>query len=739
MSTQPPFYVKPLLIALIAVNSAAIAAEKPATKFDAITVTTTRSEQKLSEVPSTVSVQDERQIDQQNIKNIQDLIRYEPGVSVSGGNSRFGLSGFTIRGIGGNRVLTQVDGVSVAESFSFGDYVNSRRDYIDLDTVKQVEIIRGPASSLYGSDAIGGAVSFITKDAGDYLDEGDDVYLRLKTGYDGSDDSWLRSGTLAGRYGAVDSLVHIGRRTGQATDSYSSKGGTGPTRQKSNPQDYTRDNLLAKVGWDISDTQRLQLTYETFEQATDTKILSNYGTVFFGAITNTQTAEDNVERDRYALSHSLEMNSLFADRISSQLSYQDSKTRQRTYETRFASPGRPLPAVAQNRIRDSNYKDQRWVFNSMLNKAFTLGITEHELTYGVDIKRTKNSDLRTGSDTVVSSNTVKTALPTSDFPDPTATEYALFIQDQIKFGRWTVLPGLRYDHYKMEPHVTKDYMNSNPIDVNPSNYSDSTLSPKLGITYQVDDQHSIYGQYAAGYRAPKAVEIFGEFQNPGMYRTISNTSLKAETSNSYELGLRGQYSVGNASVALFYNRYSDFIEQTNRPSAVSGFPFGEFQYVNKDRVTIRGAEAKGELFLDAFGLPSGLSALGSVAYARGKDHGNGQALNSVDPLKGVFSLAYAQPNGRFGGDLSWTLVAKKNRFDKTQTSDQFATAGYGTLDLNGWWQVDEHFSINAGLFNLADKRYWNWGDVQGLSSTSPSLNRASQPGRHAAVNLIWEL
>ncbi|NLZ79928.1 MAG: TonB-dependent receptor plug domain-containing protein, partial [Gammaproteobacteria bacterium] len=201
MSMHPPFYVKPLLIALIAVNSAAIAAEKPVTKFDAITVTTTRSEQKLSEVPSTVSVQDERQIDQQNIKNIQDLIRYEPGVSVSGGNSRFGLSGFTIRGIGGNRVLTQVDGVSVADSFSFGGFLNARRDYVDLDTVKQVEIIRGPASSLYGSDAIGGAVSFITKDAGDYLDEGDDVYLRLKTGYDGSDDSWLRSGTVAGRYG----------------------------------------------------------------------------------------------------------------------------------------------------------------------------------------------------------------------------------------------------------------------------------------------------------------------------------------------------------------------------------------------------------------------------------------------------------------------------------------------------------------------------------------------------------
>lgn len=128
-----------------------------------------------------------------------------------------------------------------------------------------------------------------------------------------------------------------------------------------------------------------------------------------------------------------------------------------------------------------------------------------------------------------------------------------------------------------------------------------------------------------------------------------------------------------------------------------------------------------------------------MAYARGKDHGTGQALNSVDPLKGVLSLGYSQPNGLFGGNLSWTLVAKKNRIDKSETTNQFATPGYGTLDLNGWWQIDEHLSINAGLFNLADKRYWNWGDVQSLNSNSPSLTRASQPGRHAAVNLIWEL
>lgn len=733
MPSYPPAKLKPVLIALLMGNAAAIAAEKPATRFDAITVTTTRSEQKLSDVPSTVSVHDERQIDQQNIKNIQDLIRYEPGVSVSGGNSRFGLDGFTIRGIGGNRVLTQIDGVNVADSFAFGGFLNARRDYVDLDTVKQVEIIRGPASSLYGSDAIGGAVSFITKDAGDYLEAGDDVYLRLKTGYDGADDSWLRSGTAAARYTNMDALLHLGRRTGHASASHGKHGGNGAQRTKANPQDYTRDNLLTKLGWDLSEQQRLQLTYEKFADDTDSKVKSNYGISSFGATTHSQNAKDSVDRERYSLAHTLTFDSVFADRINSQLTYQDSKTRQRTYESRFAA------GQAQSRVRDSDYQEKLWAFNSMLNKAFMLGSSQHQLTYGIDIKRTKSSNLRAGSDTLLSSGMVKAALPTSDFPDPTTSEYALFIQDQIQLGRWTLLPGLRYDYYKMEPHVTGNYLNSNAVDSNPSNYRDSTVSPKLGITYQVNDQHSVYGQYAAGYRAPQAVEIFGEFENPGMYRTLSNTNLKAETSDSFELGLRGRYSVGNFSAALFYNQYDDFIEQVSRPSSKPGYPFGEFQYINKDRVNIRGAEVKGELFLDALGFADGWSTLGHIAYARGKDESSGEALNSIDPLKGVFSLAYRQPNGQFGGDLSWTLVAAKQRIDKTQTNNQYATSGYGTLDLNGWWHIDEHFSVNAGLFNLTDKRYWHWNNVQGLSSTDRGLARASQPGRHAAINLVWEL
>ena len=89
MSKRPPFARRPWLALLLLSPSLALAAEEAATQFDVITVTATRSEQKLDEVPSTVSVHDEREIDQRNVKNIKDLVRYEPGVSVSGTGSRF--------------------------------------------------------------------------------------------------------------------------------------------------------------------------------------------------------------------------------------------------------------------------------------------------------------------------------------------------------------------------------------------------------------------------------------------------------------------------------------------------------------------------------------------------------------------------------------------------------------------------------------------------------------------------
>lgn len=735
ISKYPPFARRSYL-ALLLGPSMVFAAERPATQFETITVTATRNEQRLDQVPSTVTVQTEQQVDQRNINDIRDLVRYEPGISVSGAGSRFGLGGFTIRGIGGNRVLTQVDGVAVPDAFTFGPFLNAQRDYVDPDTLKSVEIIRGPASSLYGSDALGGAVSFVTRDAGDYLDEGDDSAARLKTGYDGADDSWQRSATFAIRRGTLDSLLHLGRRDGQAQDSWGDGGGIGAARKGANPQDTRRENMLFKLGWDYQPDGRLQLAYERFKDQIDSQVRSDYSTA---GTTRRHDARDRSDRERITLSHDLQLASAITDRLHWQLTYQDSEMRQITDQERFSG------GSLRQRERDSRYQETLWAFNTQLDKSFTLGSAQHQLTYGVDVRRLESSDLRTGWEVFsgtglpVPPSPFTDTYPVSDFPDPVTHEYAVFIQDSIDIGRWTLLPGLRYDHYRLKPKVTDAYLNGNPVQTSPQTFSDGQLSPKFGVTYRLNTVHSLYGQYAAGFRAPNAVDIFGEFVNVASnYQTLANTRLKPETSHGLEVGLRSQYAQGSLGLALFYNQYDDFIEQVTLAGDPTGNGRLTFQYQNLDRVTIRGAEVRGELFLDSLGLPSGTSLRGTVAYARGRDEQSGEPLNTIDPLKGVLGVGYTAPDGRFGSELMWTLSGAKQRIDDS-TVNQFKTAGYGLLDLHGFVRIGDNLTLNAGLFNLTDKQYWQWGDVRGLTQSQPGLERYSQPGRHAAVNAVWEI
>ncbi|MEE3157222.1 MAG: TonB-dependent receptor, partial [Pseudomonadota bacterium] len=276
-----------------------------AVNLQAITVTATRSQRMVEEVPSTVSSLGRAQLDRELVNTTRQLVRGEPGVSVGGTGQRSGITGYNIRGIDGDRVLTQVDGVEIPNSFFNGPYANTQRNYVDPEIVKRVEILRGPASALYGSSAIGGAVSYFTLDADDIIKPGRDTGARLKTGYSSADESWLTSGTVAGRTGNLDALLHLSQRNGHETESYGSTGGIGLDRTAANPEDVQTTNLLAKLGWDYSDNGRLQLTYENYKDDRDTNQLSAVGGPYnagsgFGYY-ESREGNDTITRERYSL------------------------------------------------------------------------------------------------------------------------------------------------------------------------------------------------------------------------------------------------------------------------------------------------------------------------------------------------------------------------------------------------------------------------------------------------------
>ena len=189
-------------IALFLIAMGSLQAAEPQQVADAtapiVTVTATRTDHPIEDVPATVSVINEVEIERNLVKDIPGLVRYEPGISVSNNPGRFGPNGFNIRGIGGNRVLMQIDGIRLPDAFDFGSFSSASRNSVDIDAIKSVEILRGPASSLYGSDAIGGVVSYITKDPEDYMSlTSKPVYGSVKTGYASADKSWFGTATMA--------------------------------------------------------------------------------------------------------------------------------------------------------------------------------------------------------------------------------------------------------------------------------------------------------------------------------------------------------------------------------------------------------------------------------------------------------------------------------------------------------------------------------------------------------------
>ncbi|WP_085597354.1 MULTISPECIES: TonB-dependent receptor [unclassified Pseudomonas] len=740
-----------------------------AVNLQQVTISATRQEQDINSVPSTVSVHTREELDRQNVTNIKDLVRYEPGVSVGGAGQRAGISGYNIRGIDSNRILTQVDGVEVPNQFFSGPYAKTNRNYVDPEIVKRVEILRGPASVLYGSNAIGGAVSYYTLDPDDIIKPGQDFGARLKTGYSSANDSWLKSGTFAGRVNEFDGLLHLSQRDGHETESYGGNNGTGLARTAANPEDTRTTNVLAKLGWNYADNARLGLTYERYKDDRDTDQKSSYGGPFDkgkpaipgnilpGGMYQWRKGNDTLTRERFGLEHNFALDSLLADNIKWSLNHQVAKTTQGTEEFYYPITRKVL------RTRETKYEEQQWVFDAQLDKAFAIAETDHQLTYGTTLKRQKVTGSRTGNGVCLSVgrgcpsvgaiSTADVLNKSSDFPDPTINSYALFAQDQISWNAWTFTPGLRYDHIQLKPHMTQEFLNAvNPKGTTQVNVEEKTwhrVSPKFGLTYAFDEHYTAYGQYAEGFRTPSAKALYGRFENlADGYVVEPNSNLKPETSKGIETGLRGNFAAGSFDVSVFYNQYRDFInEDAINPGAQQT---AVIQSNNIKRATIKGAEAKGRLNLDALGAPQGLYSIGSVAYAHGRNNDNGEPINSVNPLKGVFGLGYDQDD--YGALLSWTLVKRKDRVDSTTfkapdgASSQFKTPGFGILDLTGFYKVTDDLTVNAGLYNLTDKKYWNWDDVRGYDgageagATAPAnLDRLTMPGRNFSVNLVWDI
>lgn len=708
--------------------------------LDAVVVTGARSERTLEATPATVDVLQGEDLNPARVQDIRDLVRELPNVSVRrapqrfgpviGSTGRDGNAGFNIRGLEGNRVLLTVDGVRIPRSLSGGLFGNAAfgRDYYDMGFISRVEIVRGASSALHGSDGLGGMVAMTTINPKDILRPGQTLGGRLGLTHDSENNGWNAGVIVASQVNeSAQWLGSVRSGRADALDNQGRVGGLGASRTEPNPQRDRDQSFLGKLVLTPSAEQQHTLTLEHVDKQTTVDALSAESVVAIGWRTNDLLGTSATDKQRVSWQGRWSVKHTMADQIRMTIAHQDAKASERSVEnrTRLSVVGSPMPAVGttQGRIRDNTYSEQMWQAVLQAEKTHAVGPDwAHTWVYGVEWTQTELTHLLTG--TVPPTGET---FPLKRFPDTTETTWGAFLQSEWVSDRWSIIPALRLDRFNIQPQTDPLYRST------ASTLSDSAVSPKLGVIFRPSERTSVFGNIAAGFRAPSAHEINSSFENPiatggrNPYRTIPNPELQPETSRTLELGARGQAHRLEWEVVAFTGRYKNFI--SDNPELLrteSGTDI--LQFINRARVQLSGVELKSR-----WQVAPGTWVRASYGLTEGKDTITQRPLNSVNPAQLTVGIDHRQGKWAVGATLSHVARKSPSDIDFTPLATQFATPAYTTLDLNASWHLRPGLRLSASVRNLTDETYWEWGNVRGVGAASAARDAFSSPGRSLAV------
>ncbi|RUO63508.1 TonB-dependent receptor domain-containing protein [Pseudidiomarina insulisalsae] len=691
------------------------------TPDEVITVVAHRQPRQLSEIAGTVSVITADEIARNMVLNAQDLVRYEMGVELDDASTRFGHSGFRIRGIGGNRTAVVVDQVAIADRFAVGSFSDTGRGLLDLGLANRVEILRGPASTLYGSDALGGVVAIQTLTPEDVLTSPTQgVTLRLGA----ASDAQRGYGRVATAFQQGDSSVLLAgsARYREEPDA------AGLDDAELDPQRVRQSGALLK--WQqLSAMGTWQVSFDALRETIETQVQHSLGS---GRQANTTALRGDDERFEWRAIVSLTTESkAWADRGQWRAYVQQAETHQHSYEER-ANLAEPLSI-----FRGFRYDYDSYGVAADLEMDLHWGGIPQRLGYGFELSRAEVWDERDAwqwnyAQQRLTKNLLGEIFPLRDFPRSRIDEAGIYLHDEIKLNQagLTLSPGLRYESYDLEvrsdPLFEERYPQSEVADL-----SHDAWLPKLGLLWPWSEQAEWFAQYARGYRAPPFADV-----NVGLYYpqfrvlAIANPDLEPERGVTFETGLRWHGQDTRVQVTAFHNRYSDFIESR----ASLGFdPQRQlliFQSVNRDKVVIEGLELSWQQQWDRR-----WSSEIWLQASRGEDETNGRDLATVQPPSMLAELRYSALNGVW--DTRVLLRAQRDQKELVDNDGEplFSAPGYATLDWLWQWYPRANLQVGVGLFNLTDRRYWHASQVGNYPQDDPVIPLLAQPGRHIRATL----
>lgn len=589
------------------------------------------------DTPQAVTAVDQDEIDQRQATTIGDLLEGIPGVSVQGGVSALG-QGFNIRGLGtgladsDSRILITVDGATkFFEQYRMGAFFSEPELY------KRVEVLRGPASStLYGAGVLAGVVNFTTKDASDFLEEGDRLAVRLKGATETNAQARLLSGIVAAE--PVEGVELLGNYSYRRAGNYAD--GRGDTVVPSNA---LSDSWLTKARVSIGGNRKHAIWASYQDWISDSTQIYDQAEAFA-----TTPVRRKVHDKTAVLGYLNDFDGSKLLNVEGQVSYADSRVRQS--ETSFLGPlaySEFSYVSKQAKVQNTSRAD----FGADLSAVLIVGGQWSEQN-----RRNPRKSSVTG--------VVTPGAPTH--PEGDMTRWGLFAQAELMWSdKLTVIPGARIDWTDLKPGET--IVNGRRVGIpGARRVKDQGVSPKIAAIYALSDWLSLFGSVAHTVRMPVLDELYSR-TNAAASNVALN--LRPEKSDNYEAGatvrfdgILGPRDRLRLKATAFRNNVRDLI---TRGTATSPY------FINVGRSRFEGVEVEAEYGQGNF------YARGNMAIIDGKDRLNDRYLNTIPANEYRLTLGYADPvSGLSGG---WTGEFAE-RQDKV-TAAALATPGYAVQNL----------------------------------------------------------
>ncbi len=689
-----------VFLGLCATGSVAMADGNVAST-ETVTVTGTRNPTSAVTFPGMVDVVDYDTIQADIPSTVSDLFYGMPNVQFAGGPRRTG-QGPSIRGLGGQDVLTLVDGVR--QSWTSG---HDGQFFLDPSLLAGVDVVRGPNSALYGSGALGGVIAFRTVDASDLLGANETAGIRVGLGYQGVDDELLYMATGFTHVGNLDVVGSIGRRT-----SGDIKLGSGATL----PADDDIVTGFAKAGYDFGDGLTVKVSYQGYQdeaiEPDDGQGLST-GAPIDKRVTNQQ--------------------------FSGQIDWKPSGTDLVDVHV--------VPYHLEGKVAETDPATGDFAVQSITTDGFS---ADNRIPFGfANVSGLFTFGGEWYQDSQVGTDSAGVGGVRSGVPDGKDEFWGLFAQIEANIdrplgapGKLTLIPAIRYDSF------------SSSSTGNPS-LNEGATSPKLAATYAPVDWFFVFGNVGKALRAPGINELYLSGIHfevphpilPGI--SVANTfepnpNLKPETSKYWEAGagllfnnvlatgdtLRGKASYWHQNVDDFID-LSVFLPPTfyslgcfTPPTFLADCNVGQTTSINVN-AELHGVELEASYDAPRWALDASYGTIG------GKERGTPYSLNSLMP--DIFSVIATLKLPEIDGSLNVRLQ-NAGSFHKTldpasndpPTDDR---TGYTLFDLYASWQPGDDIldgrlrglRIDAGVDNLTDEDYSSY--AQGVSA----------PGRNAKV------